>query len=177
LRATGRRCLAGHRRHDSHRHHRRSLRGDQAHVAGKRRLVARPRRQRSARHLARAAHPRQAEICARARRKLQRRDSPDGKPRPRASFSNATRRDFFHDRREQLDERRPADRRATIKPCSNGSDAHVRRSTIAARRDSRATTGLENGKGAPLRRPLLFELAPLRRRFDLTGPSWHTHFK
>ena len=30
-----------------------------------------------------------------------------------------------HDRREQLDERRAADRRATIKPCSIGSDAHV----------------------------------------------------
>ena len=30
-----------------------------------------------------------------------------------------------HDRGEQLDEWRPADRRATIKPCSIGSDAHV----------------------------------------------------
>ena len=30
-----------------------------------------------------------------------------------------------HNRGEQLDQRRPADRRATIKPCSIGSDAHV----------------------------------------------------
>ena len=30
-----------------------------------------------------------------------------------------------HDRGEQLHERRPANRRATIKPCSVGSDAHV----------------------------------------------------